>query len=150
MMAMQLRFDCPEPECPALIEFEPLAVCDGNIECPRCHAQHSVTVDDAVRADGPLERCPRCGGQELFTRKDFPQALGLAIVAVAGIVSCVYLESLGFYAIGVLAAAALFDAILYALIRKVTVCYRCRAEYRKLTVNPAHQAFDLATSEKYA
>jgi len=31
----------------------------------------------------------------------------------------------------------------------VTVCYRCRAEYRGNAYNPGHAGFDLATSEKY-
>ena len=51
---------------------------------------------------------------------------------------------------GILAGAALIDLVLYLAIGKVTVCYRCRAEYRKARINPAHEPFDLAPAEKYA
>jgi hypothetical protein len=49
----------------------------------------------------------------------------------------------------VLIIAALIDAALYWLVPKITVCYRCRAEFRDVPVNPAHEGFDLATGEKY-
>ncbi len=147
---MQIRFSCPDERCPALIELEPLADAGAHIECPRCHTPHPLTLDDAIRRENRLDRCPRCAGTELFVRKDFPQALGLLIVAVAAAVSCFYLTELGFYTIGILTAAALFDLVLYLVVGRVTVCYRCRAEYRKLESSPEHAPFDLATSEKYA
>ena len=147
---MQIRFSCPEERCPALIEFEPLADAGADIECPRCNTRHPLTLDDTIRRENRLDRCPRCGGTELFVRKDFPQALGLLIVVVAAGVSCYYLTELGFYTIGILTAAALFDLALYLLVGQVAVCYRCYAEYRKLQADPDHKPFDLATSEKYA
>lgn len=49
----------------------------------------------------------------------------------------------------VLGAAVVVDAALYFVTGIVTVCYRCRAEFRGVTYNPAHSGFDLATSEKY-
>ena len=43
----------------------------------------------------------------------------------------------------------LVDAAIYFFVGKVTVCYRCRAEYRGLAYNPDHEGFDRATAEKY-
>ena len=42
-----------------------------------------------------------------------------------------------------LMVAALIDALLYALLPEITVCYRCHAHFRGFTRNPRHQAFDL-------
>ena len=41
------------------------------------------------------------------------------------------------------------DLIIYMFLGRVTTCYACRAEYRKCNLNPAHEGFELATSEKY-
>ena len=49
----------------------------------------------------------------------------------------------------ILGAAVVLDAIIYMFVGKVTTCYACRAEYRKCALNPGHEGFDLATSEKY-
>ena len=147
---MQIRFSCPTEACPALIELEPLSVAGDAIECPRCHTRHPMALDDAARTGETLVTCPRCGGGEFFVRKDFPQAFGVLLVVVAAVVSTYYLTQIGFYALGILAAAALVDALLYLVIGRVTVCYRCRAEFRKAPIRPEHQPFDLVTAEKYA
>jgi hypothetical protein len=42
------------------------------------------------------------------------------------------------------------DLALYAMLPRVTTCYRCGAEYRGLRPNEAHGPFDLSTQEKYA
>jgi hypothetical protein len=109
-----------------------------------------MQLDDAARTDESLEACPRCGGREFFVRKDFPQVFGLLLVVAAAGVSTYYLTEIGFYALGILAAAAVVDALLYVVIGKLTVCYRCRAEFRKAPISPDHKPFDLATAEKYA
>jgi hypothetical protein len=31
----------------------------------------------------------------------------------------------------------------------VTVCYRCREEFRDVALNPQHEGFELAVAEKY-
>ena len=99
--------------------------------------------------DGRINRCPCCGGSEVFVRKDFPQRLGLAVVVLAGLLSFVLLSRHTLLALGILAGVVALDALIYLFVGKVTVCYRCRAEFRGVRYNPAHHAFDLATAEKY-
>lgn len=105
---------------------------------------------EATGAEKPIDACPRCGCGEMFVRKDFPQKLGLAIVVVAAVAFLVLAARRGTFYIGVsvLAAAVVIDAVIYALVGRVTVCYRCRAEFRG-AVNPGHEAFELAVAEKY-
>lgn len=99
----------------------------------------------------PLAVCPSCGCGDLFIRKDFPQRLGLAIVMIAGAAFLWLAAFRSSFYIGaiVLFAAAVIDAALYLFVPRITVCYRCRAEFRAHPLNPNHHGFDLATGEKY-
>jgi len=104
--------------------------------------------DDSVNS---LTACPSCGCNEMFVRKDFPQKLGLAIVVVAGGAFLVLASSRQRFYLGalVLLAAAVLDLVLYAFVPKMTVCYRCRAEFRGVPMNPEHGPYELAVGEKY-
>src|SRR5947209_2784981 len=99
----------------------------------------------------PLESCPACGCHDLFIRKDFPQKLGLLIVASAAIAFLALAANPHTVYIGVwvLLAAAAVDALLYFFVRRITVCYRCRAEFRDVPLNPKHEGFELSVAEKY-
>jgi hypothetical protein len=101
-------------------------------------------------SDQPLDACPKCGSRDLFIRKDFPQVLGLSVVITAGVVFLVLAAWRQTFWLGaaVLFVAAVVDALLYLLVPKLTVCYRCRAEFRG-PINPKHGGFDLSTAEKY-
>ena len=146
---MQIRYHCPTDGCVAIIEYEQLEGCGETMECPRCHVQHPMRVSDSIRRDQLVDRCVVCGGSELFIRKDFPQRLGVAVVVVFGLVAIYYFSISVLIAWSILAAAVLIDLVIYAFLGKVTTCYACRAEYRKCPLNPVHEGFDLATSEKY-
>src|SRR5262249_42890745 len=118
------------------------------VRCPRC-GQGQVWNSAAIR-EGKISDCPLCGCGELYVRKDFPQRVGLLLVIAVGIAAWWLVargELLG--SLGVLAALVLVDLLIYSLVAKITVCYRCRAEFRDLSVNPEHTGFDLATAEKY-
>jgi hypothetical protein len=100
--------------------------------------------------DQPLEKCPKCGCEELFIRKNFPQKLGLTLVIVAAVAFLILAARRENFWIGatILFIAALIDAIFYLLVGKITVCYRCHAEFGG-PINPKHAGFDLPIGEKY-
>ena len=87
----------------------------------------------------------------MFIRKDFPQKLGLGLVVVAAITFLFLAASRQRFYLGVwvLVGAALIDAVLYAIVPRMTVCYRCRAEFRGVPINPEHHGYELAVGEKY-
>jgi hypothetical protein len=87
----------------------------------------------------------------LFVRKDFPQRVGLGVVVAAGVGFLALAARPGTFYLGVwvLAGAALLDAVLWFFVKRVTVCYKCHAEFRHIKTNPRHGAFELAVAEKY-
>ena len=103
-----------------------------------------------LQITAPIDQCPRCGCRDLFIRKDFPQKLGLSLVIIAGVAFLILAAWRHTFFIGavILAVAALVDAVIYMLVGRLTVCYRCRAEFRG-PINPQHDGFELATNEKY-
>lgn len=121
-----------------------------DVTCDHCGAARALSIDAGLANDARVTRCPACDGVEFFVRRDFPQRLGLAIVMAAGLASCVLFATQRVTAAwGVLAGAVVVDAALAIVTGKVTVCYRCRAEFRGVAYNADHAGFDLATSEKY-
>jgi hypothetical protein len=101
--------------------------------------------------DEPLNVCPKCGCRDLFVRKDFPQKTGLVVVVIAGVAFLAFAARRGTFYLGVwvLVGAAVVDAVLYALVPRVTTCYRCRSDFRGVPLNPDPGAFELAVAEKY-
>jgi hypothetical protein len=97
-----------------------------------------------------LTECPCCHCRDLFVRKNFPQKLGLTIVVLAGVAFLFLAANPTTFHLGVyiLLIPVVIDGLLYFFVGKLTVCYRCRAEFAGPT-NPDHHGFDLATGEKY-
>ena len=142
-----LSFRCHDAACRATLRAVPGA---SSIQCPACGKAHSVRMDDATGQQGKLTRCAVCDGSEFFIRKDFPQKLGMTLVVLFGLVASVFYYYRNIPAtFGTLAALVVVDAAIYFFVGTVTVCYRCRAEYRGLSPDPRFGGFDLATSEKY-
>ena len=145
---MQLKFQCPH--CPAAIVVEPLESADAAVVCPNCKNPAPLTIGPEVRLGAPLTACCLCGSTELFSRNDFPQRAGLALVAAAAVASvALYGYARVLASLAVLAGAVLADLGLFFVLPRLTGCYRCRAEYRRVPVNPAHGDYDLAVADKY-
>jgi hypothetical protein len=97
-----------------------------------------------------LTDCPTCHCRDLFIRKNFPQKLGLSIVILAAIAFLFLAANPTTFHLGVyiLLIPVVIDGLLYLFVPKITVCYRCRAEFAG-PINPDHHGFELATGEKY-
>ena len=113
----------------------------ASIACPVCGER--ARFEAPAEANGPLERCPACGGPHLFIQKEFPRQLGLAIVVIGAGVFLILMGLervlLGFSAL--LGVAAL-DGVIYRLSPLMTVCYHCSTEYRGVPVQPGHAGYD--------
>jgi len=133
----EIAFACPT--CGA----ETTAALDGRGVCPACGTPTALELSPALRAGRAVDRCPSCGGEQLYVQRDFNQRVGLAIVVVGALFApfTPYYASLGI--------AAAVDAVLYLLLPEITVCYRCQAHFRGFPRNPKHEAFDLHIAEQY-
>lgn len=94
-----------------------------------------------VTPGGGLTGCLACGHPELYTQRDFPRALGIAIVVLAAV-----LAPFTWYVS--LFVAALLDAILYATARTLNVCYVCGTRHRGFAPEPRHPRYDLGVAER--
>ena len=144
---MELTFACPA--C-GLVGHVCAVEHASEAVCRRCGTAHSLHRE--AIADSRLEACTWCATTDLYTQKDFPQALGLVIVIAQFAVSTVfwyYERPLATYA--VLLASALIDWALYPRVPEVTVCYRCSCQTRGVGSNPdgRYKPFDLAIGERY-
>jgi hypothetical protein len=142
---MQILFQCPSCQHS---RREVVAADSGAITCEGCRWTRAIRAGDL---EGNLpQKCLVCGCDDLWRQKDFPQRLGVAIVALAALVSTIaFALYMPLTALGVLLAAALIDMLLFALMPDVLVCYRCAARYRDVGIHEDHPRFNLETAERY-
>lgn len=141
---------CPEKSCRARCRIPLDRAGPIDAHCTVCKQPIAITVPAEFDAGRGITQCACCPGREFFIRKDFPQRLGMLLVVVFGLVAtCFYFARNVPMTFAVLGSLVVVDAVIYLFVGKVTVCYRCRAEYRGFAYNPDHEGFDLATSEKY-
>jgi DNA-directed RNA polymerase subunit RPC12/RpoP len=142
---MNITFACPKCDTTVRRDVE---ASDAAIECPHCHGSTLVPPD--AFENGQLCRCLVCPSTDLFVRKDFPQRLGVGIVATGIIGSSIaWAYTLPIATFAVLFATALIDVLLYLIVPNALMCYRCGAQYRLAEGMDRHGAFNLETHERY-
>ncbi|MFM7297956.1 MAG: hypothetical protein ACKO4Q_12150 [Planctomycetota bacterium] len=110
------------------------------VRCTHCGDVHAL-APASVNGQGGLQACTACGNTEIYTQKDFPRSLGIAIVVLAALLApFTYYASLG--------VAALIDALLYHFAPNVVLCYVCRSEHRGFPPTPKHPRFDREIEER--
>ncbi|HEY2827611.1 MAG TPA: hypothetical protein VGJ04_08435 [Pirellulales bacterium] len=119
------------------------------LRCERCGQEVQIPAE-AIDAGGGVHRCLACPGTDLFVRKDFPQRLGVTIVTVGLLASCVaWGYSQLYLTFAILFATALVDVVLYVFVPNALMCYRCGAMYRGAAGVEQHESFNLETHERY-
>ena len=147
---MQIGYDCPS--CSNHVRHDSIET-SPVLACGRCGLALEVPAD-AFEERGPgeprrLTRCVVCPSTDLFVRKDFPQRIGVGIVVVGLLASCVawgLRELVATFAI--LFATALIDLVLFLVVPDCVACYRCGARYRG-TGAEGFGPFDLETHERH-
>jgi DNA-directed RNA polymerase subunit RPC12/RpoP len=144
---MPIGYECPTCSTPVhLVDIETLTI----LACSHCGTALEVPQDGFVGdSSRRLARCLVCPSHDLFVRKDFPQRVGVGIVVVGLLGSCVAWgmhELVATFAI--LFVTALIDLVLYLLVPDCLACYRCGARYRG-TGADGFAPFDLETHERH-
>jgi hypothetical protein len=135
--APEIAFPCPR--CGS----EAVAGLDGHGRCLQCGEESALPVSQSLREERVVDRCPACAGEQLYVQRDFNQRAGLAVVIVGALLA----PFTPFYSS--LFVAAAIDAVLYAVLPDITICYRCQSHFRGFARNPSHDAFDLHIAEQY-
>lgn len=129
-----LSFRCPSEECDAPVGVS-LAGAPDSATCEKCRTR-TILKRDSVDAQLRVVRCPVCGMEDFWLKKNFRSEYGCLILVVA---ACL----MGYTWQLSMPAAVLLDLVLYQFLGDVAVCYRCKAEIRHAAKNPAHKAYDL-------
>jgi hypothetical protein len=144
---MELMFECPRCETTTVVDSVETA---SEVKCTSCGDARAVRPESF---DGSsLRSCAWCATTDLYIQKDFPHALGLAIV-ISGFVSSTvfWYFRMPVAAFASLISTAALDVVLYYLVPDVTICYRCLSQFRGAGSNPdgRFHPFDLAIGERY-
>jgi hypothetical protein len=142
---MQVLFHCPSCE---QVRRAKIAASESALTCEGCHWSRPYREND-LSPGGP-HKCLVCGCHDLWRQKDFPQRLGVAMVALGAVLSTIaWAWYMPLTALGVLLAFALVDLLLFTFMKDVLVCYRCHARYRDAILEEDHPRFNLETAERY-
>jgi hypothetical protein len=143
---MNVTFECPKCEAANRAEVSPGSIV---LRCEHC-GQELQIPPGAIDEQGGVHRCLACPSTDLFIRKDFPQGLGVAIVTVGLLASCVaWGYSQLYLTFAILFATALVDVVLYVFVPNALMCYRCGAMYRGTADIDKHESFNLETHERH-
>jgi hypothetical protein len=117
--------------------------------CGQCGTPQPLRFAEHVGEDGQLDGCPRCGYHTLCIQKDVNAKLGVIVIAVTYAVILALRLEIGTTLI-VLAALTLVDVIALRLaVKRLLICYRCKAQYRGFPPGPNCRPFDLGTWEAF-
>lgn len=140
---LKASFSCPRCEA---AQSAALAPGDETLVCGACRFERDFA---ALDPGAPLTHCLACGGDDLYVRKDFPQKLGIAIVAAGFLLSSIaWFYYLIYWAFGILFFFAAIDLALWLSMGECLVCYRCHAQFRGWSTAGA-APFHLETFERY-
>jgi hypothetical protein len=142
---VKIRFACPKCESTQTVE-DPTS---ADWHCPQCHEPRTLSLPDLASGKS-LQHCVACGNEQLYRQKNFPQWLGVSILAFACaaffILQGLYLPKPAWI---ILLGSALFDGVLYLIVGDVIICYRCFARHVGLPRSKVYDPFELAIAEKY-
>lgn len=118
------------------------------LHCDSCHWSRSLQAPDIDRRRP--KHCLVCDCDDLWRQKDFPQNLGVGLVALGAVLSTLAIALyMPVTALVVLLAFAFVDLLLFMTMPDVLVCYRCGARHRHAELGEAYPQFSLETAERY-
>lgn len=139
-----------EFQCPRCLKTDACQVEAGAeaVSCRHCGWNRPIPSGE-IQGEAP-QRCLVCGCEDLWRQKDFPAQWGVAIVGAGILLSTLATAWMRpVLAIGILMAFALFDMLLFVVMRDALVCYRCHARFRHVAIAEKHGKFQLETNERY-
>ena len=144
---MEINTFCPECENGLFLRDLPKP---GLVPCQRCGKGREASGQGRLDPGGAIEICGVCGCGQFYRQKDFNTKLGLWIAAaILGGALVFLLKDWVKTGFGILVAGALLDLALYFGLGDIVICYKCRAIYRGMPINPKVEGFDLKIHDEY-
>ena len=121
----------------------------ADVTCGACHSRHPLDLPGHVDEQGRLDGCPACGYHTLCIQKDVNSKLGVVVIVVVFAALIAFDVALP-WLFAVLVPLALLDwFLLRRVVRRLLICYRCKALLRGFPPGPRCRPFDLATWEAH-
>jgi len=145
-------FAVPCPQCRAWTEVRvgtPAVDAPKKIACRACGAEIPLDFHGHFGPSALLDGCPACGYHTLYVQKDVNAKLGVLLVLAVFLALLLAGTPLPWLLAALVALAALDWLLLRFVVRRVLICYRCKAQYRGYPPGPTCRPFDLATFEAH-
>ena len=142
------------PSCGAVVEArlgsasEPARLPDA-LSCASCSTTIDLPHGEQLAGNGTLDGCPSCGYHTLCIQKDVNPRLGVILVAVSFAILLFSGLSIPQMLVGLVVLAAIDLALMRFVVRRLLICYRCKAQYRGFLPGPNCRPFDLSTWEAH-
>jgi hypothetical protein len=94
------------------------------VQCDVCQHVQEVKFTHE-HEQGILKECPVCSRQDFYKQKDFNRKIGVMLFVVAAILS-IWTYGLS------LVALYLVDLFLFRKLSMVSICYKCRTNFRRV------------------
>lgn len=118
---MEIQITCPH--CGSSIDVHP-DIHAKKVECDIC--KHVMDVNfTPEHVQGDLKECPVCSRMDFYKQKDFNRKIGVFLFVIAAILS-IWTYGLS------LVALYFVDLLLFRKLALVSVCYKCRTNFRKV------------------
>jgi len=142
---MHFQDVCSGCDRPREIDVSPA---DGIVACPHCRLSRAWPPE--TFRNGQPTCCLGCGNADLWRQKDFPQSVGLLMVALGAILSSIaWAYHYPVAALSILGLFALVDMAFYWIMPDVLVCYRCQARHRVGQARDDFGTYDHELGERY-
>jgi len=120
-----------------------------SLRCSRCAASIPLDMAAHVAPTGELDGCPACDYHTLCIQKDMNPRFGVILVTVTFAALLFSGLPIPQMLLALLALAALDFLLLRFIVRRLLICYRCKAQYRGFPPGPRCRPFDLSTWEAH-
>ena len=145
-------FAVPCLACKACTEEQvgtPAVDAPRKVACSGCRAEILLDFHAHFGPTALLDGCPACDYHTLYVQKDFNPKLGVILVLAVFAALLVLGLPLPWLLGALVAFAALDWLLLRFVVRRVLICYRCKAQFRGYPPGPTCRPFDLATFEAH-
>jgi hypothetical protein len=119
------------------------------LTCSRCGVPRPLDLAGHVDAEGRLDGCPACDYHTLCIQKDVNPRLGVLLVVVTfGALLAAGLP-IPWMVAGLVVLTILDVLLLRLVVKRLLICYRCKAQFRGFPPGEHCRPFDLSTWEAH-